>query len=110
MNVVFDKYNIDEHIANKILYEYVQNPKYNYNNIIKYLKSVFKRSCSSNCRFRHFSVCKGEICYAPVPQRHVNSKCLNCNQRYVSKPMLFYCERCSYNCEIEYNYYHERCK
>lgn len=109
MNIVFDRYNIDTYIVQKILYEYVQNPKHNYDNLIKYLKNAFKRSCSSNCRFRHFTVCEGEIYYKPVLLHHVNSKCFKCNQRYVSSILLSFCERCSINCDVEYNYYHAKC-
>lgn len=109
MNVIFNKYNIDAYIVQKILYEYVDNPKHNYDNLIKYLKNAFKRSCSSNCRFRHFTVDKGEIVYTPVPLNHVNSKCFQCKQRYVSSLLLAYCESCSFNCDLEYEYYHARC-
>lgn len=109
MNIVFDRYNIDTYITQKILYEYVENPKDNYDNLIKYLKNAFKRSCSSNCLFRHFTVRKGEIYYLPVPMHHIDLKCFKCEVRYVSHILLLYCERCSINCDVEYNYYHAKC-
>jgi hypothetical protein len=103
---------LDKYIVEKIRYEYLENPKQNYDNVVKYLKKEFKISCSSDCRFRHFTVQDGQIYYYPVFVHHVNVKCLKCNQRSVSEFSHSYCERCScFSCSdsLEYLYHHQRC-
>ena len=47
---------LDKYIFHKIRYEYLENPKQNYDNLVKYLKSVFRNKCSSSCVYGHFFV------------------------------------------------------
>jgi hypothetical protein len=101
---------LDKYIIEKIRYEYLENPKQNYNDVVKYLKKEFKISCSSDCRFRHFRVYNGQIYYYPVFVHHVNAKCLKCNERSVSEFSHLCCERCSEIDSLEYIYHHNRCQ
>ena len=99
---------LDKFIVDKILYEYVQSPKQNYDNLVKYLKSVFSGSCSSNCRLRHFSVYGGRICYHMQLVRQTQASCVNCNY-CVSDYSHDYCIYCCRFGSAEYLYHHSRC-
>ena len=51
MNIKKSIYDVlDNHIIQKIRYEYLENPRLNYTKLVEYLKSVLRGSCSSNCR------------------------------------------------------------
>lgn len=106
MNTLYNV--LDKFIVDKILYEYVENPKQNYDNLVKYLKSVFRESCSSNCLHRHFSVFQGNIFYKIQLVRHTNSSCVNCGYS-VSNYSHYYCVYCCKSGSIEYAYHHSRC-
>jgi hypothetical protein len=102
MNKLFDQY-----IINKI-YQYVENPKKKYDNVVAYLKKRFKGSCSSNCRFRHFSVFDGEIYYNIILVRQTHIRCKNCESA-VSDYSHMYCYLCAPENSLEYIYHHSRC-
>ena len=99
---------LDHHLIAKIRYEYVENPKLNYDNLVKYLKKVFKATCSSECRFRHMSVYNGKIYYITPLSRQTHSSCVKCNY-CVSDYSHLYCLHCAPIDSFEYLYHHSRC-
>ena len=101
---MFDKY-----IIHKIRYEYLENPKHNYDKIIKYLKSVFRNKCSSSCVYRHFFVYKGSVYHNFVLSRKTPIICSNCATK-VSEYSHDYCFNCAPEDTLEHVYYHYRCK
>lgn len=112
MNIKKSIYDVlDNHIIQKIRYEYLENPKLNYNNLVKYLKSVFRGSCSSNCRSQYFYVYKGKIYYIHVLINFTNmyQSCFNCDI-CVSDYTHIYCYKCAPIDSIEYVHFHSRCK
>lgn len=106
MNTLYEV--LDKFIVDKILYEYVENPKENYDNLVKYLKSVFRGSCSSNCRHRHFGVFQGNIYYQTQLVRQTHASCISCAFS-VSDYSHDYCLYCCQPGSIEYAYHHSRC-
>lgn len=99
---------LDIHIVHKIRYEYLQNPKKDYDSIIAYMNSVFRKTCSSKCRFRHFSVMDGQIIYRLMLVRQTHAPCCICGNS-VSEYQHDYCYKCAPITSVEFMYHHTRC-
>jgi len=90
------------------------NPKLNYDNLVRYLKSAFMPSvtsgmCSDSCRIRPMLVYKGVIVYAIRLLGRTNILCVNCSH-YISDYSHSYCVHCAPENSIEYLYHHSKCK
>ena len=99
---------LDHHLIAKIRYEYLENPKLNYDNLVRYLKKVFKVTCSSRCRFRNMNVYNGEIYYINPLLRQTHASCIKCNF-CVSDYSHSYCHNCAPDGSLEYLYHHSKC-
>jgi len=100
----------DNYIIGKIRYEYLEDPKLNYDNLVRYLKQVFKGSCSSSCRFRHMFVYHGRVYYTIPIIRQTHALCQNQNcYNPISCYSHAYCVHCAPENSIEYLYHHSRC-
>lgn len=101
---------LDKYIFHKIRYEYLENPKQNYDNLVKYLKSVFRNKCSSSCVYGHFFVHRGYIKHKYVLNRRTPVVCSNCSSQNVSEYSHDYCFNCAPEDTLEHVYYHYICK
>ena len=91
----------------------IENPKMNYDNLVRYLKSAFMPSvtsgmCSDACRIRPMLVYKGGIVYAIRLLGRTNKLCVNCSH-YISDYSHSYCVHCAPENSIEYLYHHSKC-
>jgi hypothetical protein len=102
------KFGCDNYIIGKIRYEYIEDPKLNYDNLVRYLEKVFKGSCSSSCQFRHMFVYHGKLYYTIPIVRQTDEKCAFCNHSISCYSHLF-CVHCAPENSIEYLYHHSRC-
>jgi len=96
-------------IIHSIRYEWVQNPKQNYDNLIYYLNSFFYYNCGNEngCRFNKLTIINGEIICQPVLLRYGNNNCLICddsiNENFV------YCYKHAPSNSIDFSIYHAKC-
>jgi hypothetical protein len=107
------KFGCDNYIIGKIRYEYLEDPKLNYDNLVRYLEKVFTSSvtsgmCSDSCRIRHMFFCEGVIFFSVRLLRRTNILCVNCSH-YISDYSHSYCVHCAPENSIEYLYYHSKC-
>lgn len=99
---------LDLHLVHKIKYEYLQNPKKTYDNVVNYLKRYCPKTCSSNCLFRHFSVYEGRIVQPLMLIRQTHVSCKNC-MISISDYSHEYCYRCAPIDSVEFKYHHLKC-
>lgn len=99
---------LDLHLVHKIRYEFVQNPKETYDNLVRYLKKHFPKTCSSNCKFRHFYVYEGRIVKQMMLIRQTHVSCRNCLNS-ISDYGHIYCNNCAPIDSEEFIYHHSRC-
>lgn len=100
---------LDLHLVHKIRYEFLENPKHTYDNVVKYLKKHFPKTCSSlDCRFRHFYVYEGHIVRPLMLFRQTHVSCKNC-MNSISDYSHIYCFSCAPIDSEEFIYHHSRC-
>ena len=90
-----------------------ENPKRNYDNLVRYLKNSFIESvtsgmCSDSCHIRHMLVYQGTIQYCIRLLGKTSTLCVNCSH-YVSDYSHSYCVHCAPKNSIEYLYHHSKC-
>ena len=92
-----------------------ENPKLNYDNLVRYLKNAFmppitSGMCSDTCRIRHMLVYQGTIQYSIRLLGRTHALCVNCDcNHYISDYSHSYCVHCAPENSIEYLYHHSKC-
>jgi hypothetical protein len=97
-------------IIHSIRYEWIQNPKQNYDNLINYLNKFFKYSCGNKngCRFNKLAIYNGEIICKPVLLRYYGIN--NCSICDTSIDIdLVYCYKHAPSNSEDFSIYHSKC-
>jgi len=94
-------------VVQSIRYEWVENPKNNYDNFVAYLKKHFHNSCGNGCKFNKMIISKGKIITFPVLVRTCNKTC-HCGES-VYDYNFTYCHKHAPFDSLDFSMYHSDC-
>lgn len=94
-------------VVQSIRYEWVENPKNNYDNFIAYLKEHFHNSCGNGCRFNKMIISRGQIIKIPSLVRTCKKTC-HCGESVYDYDFT-YCHKHAPFDSDDFSRYHSRC-
>ena len=94
-------------VVQSIRYEWVENPKNNYDNFITYLNRHFHNSCGNGCGFDKMIISRGQIITKPLLVRTCNKTC-HCGESVYDYDFT-YCHKHAPFDSVDFSRYHSSC-